>query len=213
MLAERVLDTPVAGPGLLGEIEAVLAAGGVRLAEVSAFAVGLGPGAFTSLRVGLATVKGLAYALERGVSGVRSLEALALRARTVGQVGTPLVAPILDARRGELYSAAFDAAGVCVLDERARAPEALGEELRALGAAVTGVGGGAAAFAARLGIPCLDDARLRAPQAAELAALAEAAWPAGISQGATLAALAPLYIRPADAQVNPKFAVLAAPGA
>ena len=65
MLAERVLDTPVAGPGLLGEIEAVLAAGGVRLAEVSAFAVGLGPGAFTSLRVGLATVKGLAYATAR----------------------------------------------------------------------------------------------------------------------------------------------------
>src|SRR5215472_9859726 len=70
----------------------------LTLDDVQGFVVGLGPGSFTGLRIGLATVKGLAYARRLPVSGASSLAALALE----GPEETPLAA-IAVARRGELY--------------------------------------------------------------------------------------------------------------
>jgi tRNA threonylcarbamoyladenosine biosynthesis protein TsaB len=72
------------------------------LDSVDALAVGIGPGSFTGLRVGLAAVKALAYARKLPLAGASSLRALALSARRPAE----LLVPTLEARKGELYACA-----------------------------------------------------------------------------------------------------------
>ena len=84
-------------------LEAVLARAGASESEVAAFAISIGPGSFTGLRVGLATVKGLAFGSGRPVVPVSTLAAIASGA---GVLDEP-VAALLDARRGEVYAAAY----------------------------------------------------------------------------------------------------------
>ncbi|HDI59533.1 MAG TPA: tRNA (adenosine(37)-N6)-threonylcarbamoyltransferase complex dimerization subunit type 1 TsaB [Desulfobacteraceae bacterium] len=80
----------------------VLAQAGLKLSQVDLMAVTRGPGSFTGLRVGMATVQGLALATGIPVVAVSSLEALALQA-----ADDAVVAPLIDARRGEVYSAVY----------------------------------------------------------------------------------------------------------
>jgi len=99
------------GEVLFGEIEALLTRHGVPLGEIDAFASASGPGTFTGVRMGLTAVKGLAEAIGRQAIGVSNLQALAA-------FGTrPLRATVLDARRGEVYGAVYDAALRPVCDE------------------------------------------------------------------------------------------------
>lgn len=93
------------GPG----IAHVLAEAGAISRDVTAIAVGVGPGPFTGLRVGLVTARTMALALEIPVYGVCSLDVLAAEAIDSGLGGEFLVAT--DARRKEVYLAAYDGAG------------------------------------------------------------------------------------------------------
>lgn len=80
----------VHGERLLEAVERVLARAGRRFGEIGAVVVGTGPGAFTGLRVGLATAKGLAYGLERPILGIETALALAHAAtRTGDRAGDP----------------------------------------------------------------------------------------------------------------------------
>jgi tRNA threonylcarbamoyladenosine biosynthesis protein TsaB len=88
---------------LLPAIDALLRRARCELAAVEAFAVSAGPGSFTGLRVGIATVKGLAFESGLPVAAVSTLAALALRAP---RTRDPIVA-VLDARRDEVYAADF----------------------------------------------------------------------------------------------------------
>lgn len=97
-----------AGDLLPDALAALCAEAGKTLAQVDALAVGIGPGSFTGLRVGLAAMKGLAYALQRPLQGASSLESLA---RAAALVAGRTVVAALEARRGELFLAAFDAHG------------------------------------------------------------------------------------------------------
>lgn len=90
-------------PGVLSLIDEVLDAAGLRLKDLDRLAVSIGPGSFTGLRIGLATIKGLALGCNLPVAGVPTLEAFA-RA-LAPRPGT--IWPLLDARRGELYAAAY----------------------------------------------------------------------------------------------------------
>jgi len=119
LVEERRIHAPSGFSHLLyGEIEALLARHGVKLAEIACFASASGPGSFTGVRISLACVKGLAEALARPAVAVSNLEALA-------RFGTaPLRAAVLDARRGDLYGAVYDAAGRQVTDEVVAAPAA-----------------------------------------------------------------------------------------
>jgi tRNA threonylcarbamoyladenosine biosynthesis protein TsaB len=83
---------------LPGEIEKILTAHGHTLGQVMGFVVGLGPGSFTGLRIGLATIKGLAYALKVPVVGASSLAALSLE----GPVDTELFCTAV-VKKGEFY--------------------------------------------------------------------------------------------------------------
>jgi tRNA threonylcarbamoyladenosine biosynthesis protein TsaB len=71
----------------------------LNLEQFDLFAVSAGPGSFTGLRVGLTAAKGWAEVYRKPVAGISALEAVAIQAR----VTTPLVVPLLDARRGQVY--------------------------------------------------------------------------------------------------------------
>jgi tRNA threonylcarbamoyladenosine biosynthesis protein TsaB len=89
--------------GMFPAYEDILSALGFTMHDVSALAVAIGPGSFTGLRVGLAAAKGFAHALGAPLVGISSLEALACQ--VIGVSATIL--PILDARRGEVFTAPF----------------------------------------------------------------------------------------------------------
>jgi tRNA threonylcarbamoyladenosine biosynthesis protein TsaB len=80
---------------LLEDVDALLRQGGAHPGDVDALAVGIGPGSFTGVRVGLATARGLALALDLVVAGVSTLDALA--------AGAPGATPVIDARRREVF--------------------------------------------------------------------------------------------------------------
>jgi tRNA threonylcarbamoyladenosine biosynthesis protein TsaB len=89
---------------LFGQISQMLDRHGLSLSDIDVFASACGPGSFTGVRVGLAAVKGLAEAAGRRVVAVSNLQALAW-------FGTrALRATVLDARRGQVYGAVYDAA-------------------------------------------------------------------------------------------------------
>lgn len=88
------------GSWLLGAVEKLLESAGMTVDEVDGFGVTLGPGSFTGLRVGLATVKGLALATGKPVAGVSTLQTLALQAP---HAALPVCA-LLDARKQEVYA-------------------------------------------------------------------------------------------------------------
>jgi tRNA threonylcarbamoyladenosine biosynthesis protein TsaB len=76
---------------LLEDVDALLRQGGANARDLDALAVGIGPGSFTGVRIGLATARGLALALELPGAGVSTLAALA--------AGAPGAIPVVDARR------------------------------------------------------------------------------------------------------------------
>jgi tRNA threonylcarbamoyladenosine biosynthesis protein TsaB len=96
---------------LFGEMEALLARHGLTFDRLDGFASASGPGSFTGVRVGLTAVKGLAEATGRKVVAVSNLRALA------SYGSRALRAIVIDARRGEVYGAVYDAALQPVLGE------------------------------------------------------------------------------------------------
>jgi tRNA threonylcarbamoyladenosine biosynthesis protein TsaB len=91
VLGERV-SRPVT---LLEDVDALLRQAGARTRDLDALAVGIGPGSFTGVRIGLATARGLAFSLDLPVAGVSTLAALA--------AGAPGATPVIDARRREVF--------------------------------------------------------------------------------------------------------------
>lgn len=88
---------------LMTMVDAVLQMAGVRLDQLDALAVTRGPGSFTGVRIGISTMQGLAMGLSKPLIGISSLEALAHQAGACA----PLVCPVLDARKGEVYTAIY----------------------------------------------------------------------------------------------------------
>jgi tRNA threonylcarbamoyladenosine biosynthesis protein TsaB len=92
---------------LLDMIHRTICLSGIKLNEIDAFAVTRGPGSFTGLRIGLSCVKGMAYALNKPVVSISSLEILATQAMVTAGKSDLLICPILDAGKKEVYFAAF----------------------------------------------------------------------------------------------------------
>lgn len=88
---------------LLPSIDTVLKKSGITLKEIDVFAVTTGPGSFTGLRIGIATIKGFAWTFKKPVVGISTLKALAMNIR---HNHTP-ICPILDARKEEVYTAIY----------------------------------------------------------------------------------------------------------
>jgi tRNA threonylcarbamoyladenosine biosynthesis protein TsaB len=93
----EVLGEQVSRPvSVLEDLDALLRRGGIRDSQLEGLVVGIGPGSFTGLRMGLATARALAFSLELPLAGVSTLVALA--------AGTPGAVPVIDARRGEVFT-------------------------------------------------------------------------------------------------------------
>ncbi|MBV8948734.1 MAG: tRNA (adenosine(37)-N6)-threonylcarbamoyltransferase complex dimerization subunit type 1 TsaB [Solirubrobacterales bacterium] len=148
---------PGARPGhathLLPLVARVLERAGVGWEEVERIAVGVGPGTFTGLRIGIATARALARARGIPLVAVSTLQSLALARPRVDAVpaGLDTVLAVLDARRGEVFAAGWrmDEAGefdCALLLPRALAPEALAELVAPLGPTTLAIGDGAIAF-------------------------------------------------------------------
>ena len=159
---------------LLEDVDALVRQAGARTADIDALAVGIGPGSFTGVRVGLATARGLALALGIPAAGVSTLDALA--------AGAPGAVPVIDARRREIF--------VLQGEPRVLAPEDLH-----VGAGAVCVGSGAVRYrsvleAAGAEIPPDDDER-HLPRARYHAQLAR--------DFGSAEAVEPLYLRIPDA--------------
>ena len=112
VLEEMLLHSPEGfGQILFGRIAELLARHSTQTAEVQCFAAASGPGSFTGVRIGLACIKGLAEATGKPAVAVSNLAAMA----TFGSGA--LRAVVLDARRGEVYGAVYDACGAAVVPE------------------------------------------------------------------------------------------------
>jgi tRNA threonylcarbamoyladenosine biosynthesis protein TsaB len=207
---------------LLELIRGALDEAACRIHDVELFAVALGPGSFTGLRIGVATAKSLASTLERPVVGVPTLQAIALAAGG----GSSRVVALLPAGRGELFAQSFKVEAefsVIPLDEPAHvAPKALLEKFRGL-RSVRWAGDGAGAqrekieaLALEEGIPFIEESEDKEGDTGEGWVLS--ASPENLAKYVGLLALerqrrgktsAPeelqaIYVRPSDAELKEK---------
>jgi len=112
VVEEVAVEAPAGfGSVIHGHLAALLEKQGIAVADIDCFAAAAGPGSFTGVRVGLACVKGLAEASGKPAVGVSNLQAVA----SFGRAG--LRAAVIDARRGAIYGAVYDAAGELVVPE------------------------------------------------------------------------------------------------
>ncbi len=104
VISEYLLNIPVThSERLLGAIEFVLREARCRIEQIEGWVIALGPGSFTGLRIGVSTVKGLAFATGKPVAGIPTLDALASQIPPTSH----LICPILDARKKEVYTAFY----------------------------------------------------------------------------------------------------------
>ena len=140
---------------LLPMAEDMLKNAELTIGDVDLFAVAHGPGSFTGVRIGVSTVKGLAWAANKPCVGVSTLEAMAWNGLAAGGV----VCPVMDARRSQVYNALFeirDGRPVRLCEDRPIALEELAPQLKELDRPAFLVGDGAAITAKYLesaGIP------------------------------------------------------------
>jgi tRNA threonylcarbamoyladenosine biosynthesis protein TsaB len=192
---------------------------GLTFQDLDALAVDIGPGLFTGLRVGVATAKALGQALGLGIIGVTSLDVLAAGARdAAGPDRAARVVGVVDARRSEVFAAAYDftsfgteedpdPAAVCDDRSEALSPEDLVvwlDDLAVVGPVLV-VGDGAVRFlellAPRTGLDLGLADTVSAPSPAVVARLAGRRLTAGEAPRATHDVV-PDYRRHADAKIN-----------
>jgi tRNA threonylcarbamoyladenosine biosynthesis protein TsaB len=217
MQGDHLLGAMASEPGqqhaeqLLPMLDALLTETGLGLDAVDAFAISIGPGAFTSLRIGLSTLKGLAFGSDRPVVAISTLEVLARSAEASGawRPSDGHLIPALDARREEVYACAYAADGFVQIDSPSSIlPDGV-YTAAFLHAGCPGkalvVGEGAAVVAENL--PGAGDISLRCetdlvvePSASVLARIAQPR----LAAGAYVAAenLVPRYVRRAEAEVT-----------
>jgi len=88
---------------LMASIDWLLKASGVSIKEIDAFGISIGPGSFTGLRIGLSTIKGFSYSINKPIVPVSTLDAFA---RTI-PFCTYFICPMLDARKNEVYTGLY----------------------------------------------------------------------------------------------------------
>jgi tRNA threonylcarbamoyladenosine biosynthesis protein TsaB len=186
---------------LLGLLDGALADSGWSRGSIDLLVSGIGPGSFTGIRVGLATAKGLALALDRPIVGVGSLETMAAAAFRDPAVSTSadVVLALLDARKGEVFAAAYDSSGA-VVHPPAHLPggqvQAFAERLGQRRLIAVGQ------IASRLDLGAVRQHTSSASDAPDVGVMAHIGHARVAAQGADdLCSLEPMYVRPPDITV------------
>lgn len=200
VLAEWNLDAEQThAKRLLPHLRWMLEETGLRLADVEGFAVTLGPGSFTGLRMGITTAKTLALVSGKPLVGVPTLDVLA--GNVPHAVG--LICPVLDARRGEVYSALYrgDGSGNTerLTEYRVLSPERL---LQTVPGPVLFLGSGVGVYADRFRSPGIHRVALE-PEQNQIRASVLCRLARGIHTVAGAARprdLRAIYVRPSDAE-------------
>ena len=165
---------------LLPMVESLLGHFSLSTSEIDLFAASSGPGSFTGVRIGAATVKGLAFATEKPCLGISTLEALAYN--LIGMDG--LVCPVMNARRQQVYTALFrikDGRMERLMPDSAMAITALDEALKAYDEPIYLCGDGYDVTAAILTHPILPTPeRLRLQSAYSVAQIARLSYESGV---------------------------------
>jgi len=118
LLSEITLNTgQTHSKHLLKIIDLSIASAGIAIKDIDGFAVAIGPGSFTGLRIGLSVVKGLAAALQKPAAGISCFDALAYQAGV-----SDMICALLDARKSEVYCSIYRKK-IRVGDESVSAPE------------------------------------------------------------------------------------------
>lgn len=179
---------------LLEQLELAAASAG-GWPGVGLIGVGLGPGSFTGVRIAVATARAIGATMEIPVRGVCTLDALGAGLAERAPGAEQLLA-VLDARRGEVFSALYSAGGERSREPAVGAPDELAEEMAALGETVLAAGSGALRFRpelARRGVDVPDDAdSVHRVSARHICCLAA-------RHTGDAGPLAPIYLRPPDA--------------
>lgn len=206
---------------LLPCIDELCAQAGVGRGEIACVAVGRGPGSFTGVRIALACAKGIASALEVGLVGVSSLDAVAWGAWKASERGSLLV--VADAMRREVYPVEYrlsDAGVERVTADRVIKAEAFAEELDASGGSDRLIAGDALRKYADLfeGAGALLPEALWTPTGAGLLMALRASWRAGEcdpldAERHDPAFALPVYTRLSDAEENERQRLARADGA
>ena len=183
--------------GLMPQLDQMFARTGIKKENTDRIAVSIGPGSFTGLRIGLAAAEAMAYAWQCGICGVNTLEAMAYNIPVEGVV----LAPVLDAQKGNFYTAFYEwAAG----DLREVRPvemadaETLLQQLQACGKPVLLMGECEKLMKQELpdGISVAPE-QVRLPKASSVALAAEGTEPL---TGEDVFTLRPYYFRKSEAE-------------
>jgi tRNA threonylcarbamoyladenosine biosynthesis protein TsaB len=186
---------------LMELIHNALGISGFGAADIDGLAVTIGPGSFTGLRIGVSTIKGLAHALDKPVAGISSLDVLAWQCADRSY----LICPLLDARKGEVYSATYRYNHDTLTPkspETASAPEAAIQKIKE---PCVFIGSGAQLYRKRIS-KVLGDLAHFAPQSQNIIRASSVAFLSmerfKTHDTVTAADLVPHYIRKSDAELN-----------
>ena len=195
MKLDRPLDLSIM-PG----IKKILDDAGMPMKRLDGFAVGLGPGSFTGLRVGLSTVKGMAFAARKPVVGVSSLDVLAMNVSGDAQVCT-----LCDARRNLVYACLYEKKGSILKRKSDYLLTGIHDVLKQVKGEVTFIGDGLELYKndiknAKEIVPEFADAKHSFPQARCLAPLALGRFVK--KRWDNIDKLIPLYLYPDHCQIR-----------
>src|SRR4051794_7862731 len=189
------------GQRLPGELIELVNRAGIRVNAVDLLAVAAGPGSFTGLRVGIAVMQGLAMALGKPIVPVSTLEALA---RVAPAVAGRLIAPWVDAQRGEVFASLYESAETSpILAASALPPDETLTSITAIagGRRVHFIGDGATRYADLVASTLGGQAEVAgaAPRLAGAIGLIAAAAP---HRAVAPHAVAPIYVRRPDVELT-----------
>lgn len=188
------------------DIERVLAKANLRLTDLDGFVVGLGPGSFTSLRVGLSMLKAFVLVTGKPVVGVSSLDAIAMNVRTSRVRKALQVCVINDARRNMVYSSLYDKKDGTLVRRREYQLEPIEKVLEGLEGEVVFIGDAIPGYRDRIMVsaerfsPVFELEKHWLPKAQELARIGYQRLLKG--EVDKIETLAPLYLYPEDCQVS-----------
>jgi len=197
------LNRPLSS-SIMPSIKRILDSAGISLGKIDGFAVGLGPGSFTGLRVGLSTIKGLAFVTNKPIIGVSSLDALAMNI----EEDHAQICTLCDAKRNLVYACLYEKKGSLLKRKSDYVLESIDEVLVRIKGKTSFIGDGVKLFRDDINKvksigPVFVDEKLMLPQAKFLIPLVLEKFQKGRRDD--IDKLTPLYLYPDHCQVKKRI--------